>query len=94
MKIGMVGLGKLGLPCLLAMEKFGSHEVYGFDISQNVIDSIESKKVNYWEAGVNELLQESKIKVVPKVFLEVVFKVFRPVCPNVCCLKVLLRLLL
>jgi UDPglucose 6-dehydrogenase len=67
MKIGMVGLGKLGLPCLLAMEKFGSHEVYGFDISQNVIDSIESKKVNYWEAGVNELLQESKIKVVPKV---------------------------
>jgi UDPglucose 6-dehydrogenase len=67
MKIGMVGLGKLGLPCLLAMEKFGSHEVYGFDVSQNVISSIESKKVNYWEAGVNELLKDSKIKVVPKV---------------------------
>jgi UDPglucose 6-dehydrogenase len=67
MKIGMVGLGKLGLPCLLAMEKFGSHEVYGFDISQNVIDSIESKQVDYWEAGVNDLLRDSKIKVVPKV---------------------------
>jgi UDPglucose 6-dehydrogenase len=67
MKIGMVGLGKLGLPCLLAMEKFGSHEIYGFDISQNVIDSIKSKEVNYWEAGVNDLLLDSKIKIVPKV---------------------------
>lgn len=67
MKIGMVGLGKLGLPCLLAMEKNGRHEVYGFDVSQNVIDSIKSKQVAYWEAGVNDLLFESKIQLVPDI---------------------------
>lgn len=67
MKVGMVGLGKLGLPCLLAMEKFGSHEVYGFDISQHVIDSIESQQVNYWEAGVNELLKESRVKIASRI---------------------------
>jgi hypothetical protein len=33
MKIGFIGLGKLGLPCALAIESRG-HEVIGFDLSQ------------------------------------------------------------
>jgi UDPglucose 6-dehydrogenase len=33
MKIGWIGLGKLGLPCALALAAYGGHEVYGYDIS-------------------------------------------------------------
>ena len=34
MKIGFIGLGKLGLPVALAVESKG-HEVYGYDINKN-----------------------------------------------------------
>ncbi len=60
-KVGMVGLGKLGLPCLLAMEAFGGHEVYGFEISPRARQAIEEKHVNFWEKDVNKLLKNSKI---------------------------------
>lgn len=33
MKAGWIGLGKLGLPCALALASFGGHEVTGYDIS-------------------------------------------------------------
>ena len=64
MKVGMVGLGKLGLPCLLAMEKHGEVEVFGFDVNQNTIEKIVGKSVDYWEANVNDYLIDSKLKVV------------------------------
>jgi len=64
MKIGMVGLGKLGLPCLLAMEKYGNHEIFGYDISESVVNAIKQKSVEYWEEGVNELLLKSQINIV------------------------------
>jgi UDPglucose 6-dehydrogenase len=67
MKIGMIGLGKLGLPCLLAMEKHGGHEIYGYDKSPSVIKAISEKSVAYWEDGVNELLATSQIEVVSEV---------------------------
>ena len=60
----MVGLGKLGLPCLLAMEKHGQHEVFGFDISPKVQDEISKRSVSYWEADVNEYLLDSDITLV------------------------------
>ena len=63
MNIGMIGLGKLGLPCLLAIEDRTNHSIYGFDISQETINNIKSKKVDYWEHGVNDLLLKSKIEV-------------------------------
>jgi UDP-N-acetyl-D-mannosaminuronate dehydrogenase len=56
MNVGMVGLGKLGLPCLLAIEKHGGHKVFGYDVSNEVNNSIRNKSVTYWEEGVNELL--------------------------------------
>ena len=37
MKVGFLGLGKLGLPVSLAVESKG-HEVFGYDISQQTID--------------------------------------------------------
>ena len=67
MKVGMIGLGKLGLPCLLAMEAYGQHEIYGYDISSDVKLAIQQKQVDYWEAGVNELLQKSRIQVLDSI---------------------------
>lgn len=61
MKIGFIGLGKLGLPVALAIESKG-HEVIGYDNNPKVIDAILKRKMNYDEAGAQELLNKSKIK--------------------------------
>lgn len=62
-KVGMVGLGKLGLPCLLAMEHFGNHDIYGFEILETTKKAIQEKHVTYWEKDVNALLESSQIKI-------------------------------
>lgn len=64
MKIGFVGLGKLGLPCALAIESKG-HEVCGWDSNEEVQRAIKGRTIRYDEAGAQELLSESKISVVP-----------------------------
>ena len=46
MNVGFLGLGKLGLPVALSIEDNG-HKVAGFDISQSVLDMIESRKLSY-----------------------------------------------
>ena len=60
MKIGFVGLGKLGLPCALAAEAAG-HEVHGWDVSSAVSEIIDTKTLPYVEAGAQELLERSQI---------------------------------
>jgi len=60
MNIGFLGLGKLGLPCALAIEKRG-HTVFGFDINQNVKDILVNKKLPYREEGAEELLVDNNI---------------------------------
>ena len=67
MKIGMIGLGKLGLPCILAMESRTGHQIYGFDVSEKTLEGIQQRKVTYWENGVNELLKDSRINIVNSV---------------------------
>jgi len=62
MKVGFLGLGKLGLPCALAMESKG-HTIYGYDISDRVIQSIIIKKLEYKEKWADELLYKSKINL-------------------------------
>ena len=62
MKIGFLGLGKLGLPVALAVESKG-HEVVGHDISHSVKNIIEAKKIPYKEKGAQELLNKSIIFV-------------------------------
>jgi len=59
-KIGMVGMGKLGTPCLLAMESKG-HDVYGYEIHYPTFKSIMEKKINYTEEGAQELLTKSNL---------------------------------
>jgi UDPglucose 6-dehydrogenase len=64
MNIGFIGLGKLGLPCALAVESRG-HKVVGYDPSQQVKDIIDSKKLQYQEAHAQDLLLKSEIEVKP-----------------------------
>lgn len=63
MKIGFMGLGKLGLPCALATEEAG-HEVVGFDPSEAVQGYVRDKKIPYREEGAPERLVNSKIRCV------------------------------
>ena len=42
MNIGFVGLGKLGLPCALAIDSVKKHKVRGYDIDKNVEDFSKS----------------------------------------------------
>lgn len=61
MRIGFIGLGKLGLPCALAIESRG-HDVCGFDVSKDVKRILETKKLPYREVGAQALLNKSNIE--------------------------------
>ena len=62
MKIGFIGLGKLGLPVALAVESKG-HQVLGTDINDITLRNIRFKTLNYVEKGAEELLTKSKIQI-------------------------------
>ena len=53
MKIGWIGLGKLGLPCALVQAQAG-HSVIGTDINQSVSSYISKGKIPYQEEGVED----------------------------------------
>jgi UDPglucose 6-dehydrogenase len=61
MKIGFIGLGKLGLPCALAIDSKG-HSVYGYDVNPDVKKILDEKKLPYREEGADLLLQSHGIK--------------------------------
>ena len=63
MKVGFVGLGKLGLPVALAVESKG-HKVYGFDIKKEIYEQIKNRKIGYKEKHANDLLKKTKIEIV------------------------------
>lgn len=60
MKIGMVGMGKLGFPVALAIESKG-HEVKGFDITSTPHSILLSRIFPHQEIGVPELLNGTNI---------------------------------
>ena len=64
MRVGFVGLGKLGLPSALAIESKG-HTVVGYDVNPRVAEYIRDKKIPYMEAGVPGLLQKTRLKMLP-----------------------------
>lgn len=64
MKVAFIGLGKLGLPCALAIENAG-HEVCGFDTSPEVQRILVSRELPYQEQHAQELLGVTRITVVP-----------------------------
>ena len=62
MNIGFIGLGKLGLPCALAVESRG-HKVVGYDPSKQVKEIVDTKKLQYQEIWAQEHLEKSKIEI-------------------------------
>ncbi len=60
MNVGFMGLGKLGLPCALAIEEKG-HYVCGYDVDDGVKTILESKKLPYREEGAPEKLENHNI---------------------------------
>ena len=62
MKVGFLGLGKLGLPVALAIESKG-HHVCGTDISDKTLDNIKNKKIGYKEIWVEDFLKNTKLKI-------------------------------
>jgi len=63
MKIGFLGLGKLGLPVALAIESKG-HQVMGTDINDLTLKNIRFKTLTYKEEGAEKLLKKSKIDII------------------------------
>lgn len=61
MKIGFIGLGKLGLPVALAINSKG-HDVIGTDIDDKIEKYIINKKIPYKELYVDELFKKSTLK--------------------------------
>jgi len=62
MNIGFMGLGKLGLPCALAVEMRG-HKVIGYDPSPSVKEILDTKKLPYKEIWAQDYLDKSNIKI-------------------------------
>lgn len=60
MKICIIGLGYIGLPTALLLSK--SHDVFGCDINEGVVDKINNKIPPFTESGLEEMLKESNIK--------------------------------
>ena len=62
MNIGFLGLGKLGLPCALAIESKG-HTVCGYDPKESVAEIVRSRTIPYKEVAAQDLLAKSDIAV-------------------------------
>lgn len=62
MKIGFVGLGKLGLPVALAIESKG-HEVVGYDINPDIKGYLNNHSIPFKEADIQPLLDTTKISL-------------------------------
>ena len=64
MKVGVIGLGKLGLPVALAIEDKG-HRVLGWDTNAEIRQMVlERGQLPYVEEGAQELLDRNSIEVV------------------------------
>ena len=56
MNIGFIGLGKLGLPCAVAIAEKG-HTLYGFDVSRQTAENYKSGISNLYEPDMDPQLQ-------------------------------------
>jgi len=60
MNVGFLGLGKLGLPCALAVESKG-HRVWGYDTDPRVEGILRTRKLPYREIWAQDHLDKSEI---------------------------------
>jgi UDPglucose 6-dehydrogenase len=61
MKVGFIGLGKLGFPCAVALEQVGGHEVRGFDVSPSVAKILSEKTAPYIEQEFPKYLKNTNL---------------------------------
>ena len=61
MKVGFIGLGKLGFPCAVALEQVGGHEVRGFDVSPTVAKILSEKTAPYIEQEFPKFLKNTNL---------------------------------
>ena len=66
-KIGFIGLGKLGLPCAAAISSKLGTEIIGYDINSEVSKYINSAEVPYLEKDVDYYLKNSRITTVDSI---------------------------
>jgi UDPglucose 6-dehydrogenase len=62
MRVGFVGLGKLGLPVALAVESKG-HDVVGYDVSPAAKAYVSKRHIPYREEGAGDLLASTRLQV-------------------------------
>lgn len=61
MKVGFIGLGKLGLPVALAAEAAG-HEVSGYDVNPAIQEILKTRELPYLEEGAPALLKHTQLQ--------------------------------
>ena len=61
--VGWLGLGKLGVPCALALAKHGGHRVTGYDPDRWAADILAGRAQPPAEAGIGELLGASGLRL-------------------------------
>lgn len=62
MKIGFIGLGKLGLPVALAINAKG-HEVMGYDLNPAVKGYLSERAIPFKEEGIEPLLETHTVQM-------------------------------
>ena len=63
MKIGFIGLGKLGLPCAAAMSVKTGKTVNGFDVNPNIQQYIDNRKTPYIEGELEDYLANAQFSI-------------------------------
>ncbi|HAU30910.1 MAG TPA: UDP-N-acetyl-D-mannosamine dehydrogenase [Desulfotomaculum sp.] len=60
MKICIIGLGYIGLPTALMLSK--SHNVFGCDTKEEIVENINGKNPPFIEPGLEEMLKKSNLR--------------------------------
>lgn len=68
MRIGFVGLGKLGLPCAAAMSTKLGTTIYGHDRDHRISSYISTNTVPYLEAEIESYLKSANLKFTESVY--------------------------
>lgn len=59
--VGWIGLGKLGGPCSAALAHYGEHDVYGYDVTSQPIDSAGLPAINRVSSIHDVVLQTDNV---------------------------------
>lgn len=61
--ISWVGLGKLGLPCALALQHFAGHDVVGYDVDRERVEQLMDDGGDHGEQGFADLAEQGPLKL-------------------------------